>query len=214
MEEEGEQIQDDVIVADEADSSENTHHKTCSEVWKFFERKGNRTVECMLCHSNLAYHGGTSSMKEHLKRKHPADNPTEDGYKQRKLDVFAKKRSCSSERVGAISEQIVMMIVKDLRPISIVNGKGFQQLIRFLEPDYRLPLATHLTHLIENRYKVEKQKVHDIINSKSDYIAITADIWTRMATESYLTMTVHYQWQMKSLISGTMPLSESHILYG
>ena len=34
-----------------------------------------------------------------------------------------------------------------------------------------------------------------------------------MATESYLTVTVHYlnkQWQMKSCISGTMPLSESH----
>ena len=97
-------------------------------------------------------------MKEHLKRKHPADNPTEDGYKQRKLDVLAKKRSCSSEQAGAISERIAMMIVKDLRPINIVNGEGFQQLIGFLEPEYRLPSATHLTLFIENRYKAEKQK--------------------------------------------------------
>ena len=68
--------------------------------------------------------------------------------------------------------------------------------------------------MIENRYKVEKQKVRDDINSETDCIAITPDIWTSIATESYLTMTVHYltsQWQMKSLISGTMPLSESHI---
>jgi len=106
-----------------------------------------------------------------------------------------------------------MVIVKDLRPINIVNGEGFQQLIGFLEPEYRLPSATHLTHLIENRYKAEKQKVCDVINSEADYIAITADMWTSMATESYLTMTVHYlnsQWLMKSLIPGTMPLSESH----
>jgi len=47
MEEVDEQIQDDVIAADQADSSENTHHKTRSEVWKFFEHKGNLTVEYM-----------------------------------------------------------------------------------------------------------------------------------------------------------------------
>ena len=38
-------------------------------------------------------------------------------------------------------------------------------------------------------------------------------IWTSIATESSLTMTVHFfnkQWKMKSLISGAMPLSESH----
>ena len=34
-----------------------------------------------------------------------------------------------------------------------------------------------------------------------------------MATESYLTVTFHYlneQWKIKSVISGTLPLSESH----
>ena len=136
MEEEGEQIQDDVIAADEADSSENTHHKTRSGSFSSIKEIIQLNVCC------IAYHGGTSSMKEHLKWKQPADNPTEDGYKQRKLDVLAKKRSCSSEWAGAISEQIVMMIVKDLRPINIVNGEGFQQLIGFQEPEYQLPSAT------------------------------------------------------------------------
>ena len=34
-----------------------------------------------------------------------------------------------------------------------------------------------------------------------------------MATKSYLTVTFHHlneQWKMKSVISGTLPLSESH----
>jgi len=117
-------------------------------------------------------------MKEHLKRKHPADSTfsAEDGYKQRQLDAFAKKQPCSSERAGAISERIAVMIVRDLHPINIVNGEGFQQLIGFLEPEYRLSSATHITHLIENKYKAVKQKVHDVINDEADYIAITADI--------------------------------------
>ena len=102
----------------------------------------NTSVECKLCHSSLAYHGGTSTTKEHLKRKHPVGSPfsAKDGYKQRKLDIFAreKKQLCSSERAGAISKRIAVMIVRDLCPINIVNGKGFQQFwsqsIGFLQP--------------------------------------------------------------------------------
>ena len=85
-----------------------------------------------------------------------------------------------------------------------MNGEGFQQLIGFLEPEYQLPSATHKNHLIENKYKAVKQKVCNVINDEADCIAITAEIWASMATESYLTMTVHFlnkQWKMKSLIS-------------
>ena len=73
---------DNVIEVSELDCVEKTH-KTKSEVWKFFKWK-NTSVECKLCHSSLANHGGTSSMKEHLKQKHPAVSPfsTEDRYKQ------------------------------------------------------------------------------------------------------------------------------------
>ena len=44
-------------------------------------------------------------------------------------------------------------------------------------------------------------------------IAITADLWTSIAIESYLTVRFHYldaQWQMGSIISGILPLSDSH----
>ena len=51
-------------------------------------------VEIKLFQANLAYHGGTNSMKEHLKQKHPAEDPLEDSKrpacKQAKIDVFYK----------------------------------------------------------------------------------------------------------------------------
>ena len=49
--------------------------KNRSAVWKFFEKKTDKTVTCTVCSAVLKFHGGTSSMKEHLKRKHPVDNP-------------------------------------------------------------------------------------------------------------------------------------------
>ena len=49
---------------------------TCkSKVWQFFRKSGDKTVTCEVCQANLAYHGGTSSMKEHLKWKHPTEDP-------------------------------------------------------------------------------------------------------------------------------------------
>ena len=54
---------------------------------------------------------------------------------------------------------ITQVIIKDLRPINLVNGKGFQELIAYLEPGYRLPSDTHFTHLIERKYAAVKEKV-------------------------------------------------------
>ena len=84
---------------------------TCkSKVWQFFHKSGDKTVTCEVCQANLAYHGGTSSMKEHLKRKHPAEDPLKESErpacKQPKLDVFTKNRVCSPERSAIISDLI------------------------------------------------------------------------------------------------------------
>ena len=98
-----------------------------------------RMAKSLLCNASLAYHGGTSPMLQHLKRKHLIENPSKPPDKQRqtKLDVFSKKRVCSTERAGAISNQIANFIIKDLRPINIVSGQGFQELMALLESGYR-----------------------------------------------------------------------------
>ena len=205
-----------------AGGSSGSSSTTCrSEVWKFFQKKSDpKLVTCSICRVDLAYHGGTSSMKEHLKRKHPVEDSTigkestsSRSRKQAKLDVFTKKRSCSPQRAAVISDLIAQVIVKDLRPINMVNGEGFQRLIAYLEPGYHLPSDTHFTHLIERQYSAMKTKVCELLQHKVSYVAVTADVWTSIATDSYLTVTVHYlddEWAMKSVILGTLPLSESH----
>ena len=105
------------------------------------------------------------------------------------------------------------MIIKDLRPISMVTGEGFQEFITYIEPEYCIPSATHFTHLIEQRYEAVKQKMREILQGCAVSVAITADVWTSTATDSYLTVTAHYlneQWEIKSIVSGTSPLLESH----
>ena len=82
------------------------------------------------------------------------------------------------------------MIIKDLRPISIVSGQGFQKLISFLEPGYRLPSHMHFTNLIERKYASVEQKLRGVLQEQAKFAAITADLWTSIATESFLTVLI------------------------
>ena len=148
--------EDDTVQDDEDGSTTTTSEETrkCrSQVWNFFTKKNAKSV-VVLCSKSLVYHGGTSSMLQHLSRKHPAKNivKTSDGRKQTSIDGFTRKRSCSNEQAAAISDRIASFIVKDLRPINLVAGRGFINLMAYLEPGYRLPSATHFTHLIERKY--------------------------------------------------------------
>ena len=154
-------------------------------------------------------------MLHNVSRKHPALNVLKrpDGRNQINLDAFTRKRVCSDERAGTISDKVAKFNLKDLCPVNLVTREVFKELMAYLEPSYRLPSATHFTHLIERKYDSVKEKVCLVLQQQATYIAITADLWISIATESYLTVTFHYldtHWQMRSVISGTLPLCESH----
>jgi len=77
----------------------------------------------------LVYHGGTSNLK----------------YKpdmaQTNLEAYGKKKqACSDAMAKQITELIVRMVALDLRPMCLVEGKGFLELMAFLEPGYKSPV--------------------------------------------------------------------------
>ena len=101
------------------------------------------------------------------------------------------------------------VIIKDLRPISLVDGEEFQSLMSFVEPGYHLPLATYFTKVIELKYQEAVAKVLQGAN----YISVTSDMWTNLANDAYISLTTHYiskEWKMESVCLGTIPVSERH----
>ena len=75
MEASTEDVEEEVICEESKVNSDNAK-KFKSQVGKFFNKKGERSVTCSICSASLAYHGGTSSTLQHLKRKHPVKNPS------------------------------------------------------------------------------------------------------------------------------------------
>ena len=74
----------------------------------------------------------------------------------------------------------------------MVSGEVFRDFMAFMEPEYHLPSTTHFMHLIERRYEAIKEKMLGILQDRADSVVITADIWTSIATDGYLTVIVHY----------------------
>ena len=192
-----------------------------SDVWKYFvkDNDGNK-AECKLCSKVLAYRGGTTNLRNHLKSQHPLryDKKQEsaDGkgkMKQAPLTSFVQPRSCSDARSKAITERIADMIALDLRPIRMVEGKGFLEVLALLEPGYKVPSRKHFTKIIHQKHDVAQVKLRETIAEEADKVALTTDIWTSSATEAYMTATLHYispSWDLRSFVLATTAFPERH----
>lgn len=104
------------------------------------------------------------------------------------------------------------MIVMDMRPLSIVEGAGFKNMVSVFQPGYILPKRTCFTKMMERKYDVEIQRIKDAL-SCSSMICLTTDVWTSIATEAYLGLTCHFineEWELINFNLTTMPLEERH----
>lgn len=104
------------------------------------------------------------------------------------------------------------MLVTDMRPLSMVEGKGVRQMISNFNPRYELPSRTYFTKKMEERYSEIKNKLIKTLK-ECDSVALTTDIWTSVAVEAFMGVICHCvsnNWEMQSFILTTLPLDERH----
>ena len=122
---------------DSPDSLPSLTKRKIPDVWKYFVKmKETKKVECKICNKHLAFHGGTSNLREHLVKLQPLKYTNESHSKQLPLDRVMSQKFCSGTRTKDITDRIVKMIIRDLHPIRSVECEGFRELISFLEPGY------------------------------------------------------------------------------
>lgn len=75
-------------------------------------------------------------------------------------DETIPKRSRSDMiHVNDITQSIVDFIVSDCRPLAIIQGKGFQRMLRLLAPGYSLPDKANLALAVRKKYdKIRKER--------------------------------------------------------
>ena len=195
------------VVQTESSSSSNREK---SDVWKYFRKKGPKTVECTLCDKEYAFHGGTSNLRDHLVRMHSNEFKPK---QQPCLDAFVIRGKCPDSRAKRISELIANMVARDLRPAAVVEGDGFKALMKYIEPGYKAHSATHIASVVRRQYEAAKVALKQKLKEDASSLAITSDIWTSCANDAYISLTAHFisaDWQMVSCVLATSPFPEQH----
>ena len=94
--------------------------------------------------------------------------------KQPLMSMFTDARRRSPARATRITELNAKMVARDLRPLSVVEGDGFRQLVNYIEPNYRVPSRPHIRSACQKPYASAKVKL--LVTLQSHYVAFTSDL--------------------------------------
>jgi hypothetical protein len=155
----------------------------------------------------------------YLNRKSESPLPTPNPEKGKKRIAQAtllemnkpKKQKVSENEKTAIGRAITRYIVKDMLPFSTIASEPFRQLLASLNPQFIPPNKETLSSIyIPAWYEVEVQKLTHELSGVS-YIGITADHWTSLNGDHYLTVTAQFvkNWSLYSKVLQTKAVYES-----
>ncbi|KAK0137429.1 Zinc finger BED domain-containing protein 1 [Merluccius polli] len=182
-----------------------------SVAWDHFDLK-NGDVRCKHCDAVYKYNSTTTPMMHHLSHAHPTLIAGNSSSSQPTITSVLARRSCDSQRADKITKGICKFIQTDMLPISVVEGKGFGNLMNIMEPAYNIPSRRTVTRLIETQYGERKEELFKKL-ATAESVALTTDCWTALTAESYITITCHYigdDWEMNSAVLLTESLPGRH----
>ncbi|XP_061733966.1 zinc finger BED domain-containing protein 4-like [Nerophis ophidion] len=137
-------------------SMEKSVRPKSSKVWEHFTLKtSKKTVSCKMCSMDLAWHGRTTLLREHLQRRHvgAVDDGKNSRKKQGSIRDLVQRKVCTPQQAAALTDATLNMLATDMRPLSMVKDESFRQMIHILNPGYTLPSRTHFTKLMERKYE-------------------------------------------------------------
>ncbi|XP_062566541.1 E3 SUMO-protein ligase ZBED1-like [Saccostrea cucullata] len=215
--------------------------KAKADAWMHFGFKKNKTTSeidksvavCKVCHAEVKYAGGTTNLLHHMRRKHPAISLTSEPVPLKKPKIktekdgnnnFAQPRldhvitgnikyPPKSVKALAITDKISRLIIKDLRPYSMVESSEFRDLVNTLDPRYIVPNRKTFSEVaIPNLYRECKADVTQKL-SCAEMVALTTDGWTSRGTDSYITITACFidgDWNLINNVLQTRAMPENH----
>lgn len=129
--------------------------------------------------------------------------------------MFQKKSKLemSHPRYIKITKLIAEMMCLDIQPFSIVEDRGFTNLIAYLEPRYKLPNRTTFSRkLIPDLYMEVREETKKLL-SQATSISLTVDMWSSVAKQDYMSLTAHFvdtEWVRKELCLEVVPFMHTH----
>ena len=120
-----------------------------------------------------------------------------------------------SKRAQELTGAVVEFIVRDLRPVRVIDCTGFLHLMKVAEPRYVVPCRRTVTNYIDKQYIALRNTVEQELKDVQ-YLGLTTDMWTSRANDGYIFLTAHYitptfQMVHRNLQSCPFPINHTAI---
>lgn len=179
---------------------------------KAWESSDTNLAYCLKCKSSFSFKSGSSaSIRKHMNEKHPQDL-SRAGREQasrrvaialhatRKSDAMMFSPRKRTRKIDPADEEMatrafIDWIAKRLRPLSVADDKElrvFLTLIQTMRGLYELPSRRTITEKMQNHCQFKRSLVKTQIAEDADFYSLTSDMWTSRATDSYISLTIHF----------------------
>ena len=192
---------------DEGDSSKKKAKpprvpKTRSEIWKHFEKLPKPENEdetpkcrCNYCGAELSCHPtkhGTNHLWNHFKQAWEKNRSKNEDKKQKILSFGGDNKSLLAVAFNkeACRAALCKYLVVDELPYRHVEGEGFKEFVRTLQPRFEIPSRMTVSRDVLKAFEEEKKKLKDIL--KDQRISMTTDTWTSIQNINYMVITAHW----------------------
>ena len=108
---------------------------------------------------------------------------------------------------------LIKWIVIKQHPFTIIEEQHFINFIYSLHPTAKIPSADTIKSYITNFYKIDKEKIQNILLNISGKISFTTDCWTSPSVKSFLSMTAHFidkDWKLQHILLDFLEIFDSH----
>jgi len=185
--------------------------ETTSSVWEHFTKlegdPKDPKSKCNYCGGLFSCHRshGTSSILQHI-RKSCKKFPSRFDKSQSKLSFEAKREgkvgvgggegSCGNlvitkYNASKIKLAISKMIIVDELPFKFVEGDGFQEFMKTIEPRFLIPSRYTIMRDCIKLFMSKKENFKTIFLTTGARICLTTDCWTSVHNLNYMCVTAH-----------------------
>ncbi|KAE8739554.1 hypothetical protein FOCC_FOCC014937 [Frankliniella occidentalis] len=183
-----------------------------SKWWKYFTKGKGDLAICTLCKAEVAKGGGTTNLKNHIKRHHFSEKSKKSTGLGRQTSItdFKIPDSKSTDRLHM---HVAYFVATSNLPLSLVEKEGFIRLCHTLRPGYKPPGRKALTNnYIPKLYLSTKENIESML-AEANWVALSSDTWTSVADDSYVGLSAHMidnKWQLFAFTLNCRAFNEDH----
>uniref|UniRef100_A0ACD5WZR0 Uncharacterized protein n=1 Tax=Avena sativa TaxID=4498 RepID=A0ACD5WZR0_AVESA len=172
--------------------------RTSLDVWEYFTQEDTEAGPVAICafckqvyKCDRGFHG-TSTLQGHLLYR-CSSCPFTNHDKRRKLSLQDHRFSAKNCRRG-----LAKMIIMDEYPFSAVEGEGFREYSKILQPEFEPPSRYTVARDYFNLYLEEKMKLKEALRDQR--VCLMTDTWTSIQNQNFMSLTAHWinnQWELE-----------------